>query len=590
MHIGDCHCQEHFDITQDKLCDEAISLDSSQAPSHLFGTGPSTVLRTGFGMTPFVRLLRKTCLERIECARGKHFEAISFITVGARCSVPLRLFGDTLRIFAGFFIIPLTFFLMSCSGGSGGSSGGSAIQPEFENVIQEVGIGDVGNLGQTAAWGDFDGDGRQDLFVANTDSRPPNSFLFRNAGGSFVDVTMPAGIFDLPLRSAAWADYDNDGRLDLVVGTIEINEPPILYRNTDGSFFADVSVEAGITEEGGITSHTVWADYDNDGLVDLFQANIGVSFLYRNEGDGTFSEVSTESGLGEFLFTNSAIWFDFNNDGFSDLFLANDGINTFYSNNGDGTFTDVTDMAGLGGDPGWNSVSACVGDFNGDGFLDLYVGNISSSRNALYRNNGDGTFTDLTSETGTGDVGDARTCAWVDFDADGRIDLFTTNHTSPSKLFRNLGNIRFSDVAPQIGLDLPLDVFAAPWGDYNNDGFMDVFLNGHIGIALMESSGNSNNFIIIELIGDGVLTNTSAIGTRVRVSTPGRVSIREVSGGKGCCEQDMLPLHFGVGEATQADLRVDWSSGEVCSFTNLDVRGGRRFILFEDQCDLLDLN
>ncbi len=476
--------------------------------------------------------------------------------------------------------------LTSCLDGSGDSSGSPEL-PSFTNVIEEVGIGDVGVLGQTAAWGDFNGDGRQDLIVTNTDFSSPNLFLFRNDGSGFTDVTEQSGISDLPVRSAAWADFDNDGLLDLVIGTIMAGSPPVLYRNLNGGVFEDVSDRAGITREGGVIGHTVWVDYNRDGLVDLFQANAGVSFLYRNDGDGTFSEVSQASGLGEFFLTDSAIWFDSNNDGFPDLFLANDGLNAFYLNNGDGTFTDVTNESGLGGDPDWDSVSACVGDFNNDGFLDLYVGNISSSRNALYRNNGDGTFTDVTFETGTGDVGDARTCAWVDFDGDGLIDLFTTNHLNPTRLFRNLGNGNFVDVAPQVGLDSPVDVFAAPWGDYNDDGFMDVFLNGHFEKALMENSGTTNGFLVIELVGDGISTNTSAVGTRVEVETSRGIQVREVSGGRGCCEQDMLPLHFGVGREDRVDIRVEWTGGAVCMFRNVDVKGGRVFLISEDGCGII---
>jgi enediyne biosynthesis protein E4 len=258
-------------------------------------------------------------------------------------------------------------------------------------------------------------------------------------------------------------------------------------------------------------------------------------------------------------------------------------------NNGDGTFTDITDEAGVGGDPGWDSVAACVGDFNNDGFLDLYVVNISSSRNALYRNNGDGTFTDVTEESGTADVGDGRTCAWVDFDGDGLIDLFTTNHLNPTGLFRNLGNGKFKDVASQAGIDSPIDIFAAAWGDFDHDGFMDVFLNGHRnlnepGTALMENSGTPNNFLIIRLIGDGLNTNTSAIGTRVEVSTSSGTQIREVSGGRGCCEQDMLPLHFGVGREKNVDILVKWTSGKECPFSNVDVQGGRMFSISEKGC------
>jgi len=479
-------------------------------------------------------------------------------------------------------------FLNYCTSGSS-SSGGSSDLPTFENVSGEVGLVDFGVLGQTAAWGDFNNDGFQDLIVANTDSS--GVFLFRNnENGEFSDVTMGSEISDTRTRSVAWADYNNNGLLDLVVGTIMGGDPPILYKNLGGGIFQDVSLEAGITKGGGIVGHAIWIDYDIDGFVDLFQANettVVSSFLYHNERDGTFMEVSQASGLGDFHNTNSAVWFDFNNDGFPDLFLANRGLNTLYLNNRDGTFKDITDDAGVGGDPDWNSVAACIGDFNGDAFFDLYVVNISSAvRNALYMNNGGETFTDVTEETETGDIGDGRTCAWVDFDGDGRIDLFTTNHTNPSRLFRNLGNGRFVDVADQVGLDLPTDVFAATWGDYNNDGFMDVFLNGHSDKPLMENSGTQNNFLIIKLIGNDLTTNTSAIGTRVEVTTSKGIQIREVSGGRGCCEQDMLPLHFGVGNENVVEIQVQWADGEICTFSNVNVEGERLFQISESNCTI----
>lgn len=488
--------------------------------------------------------------------------------------------------------------LTSCSGASSGSNDSSNL-PDFENVSASVGLFDLGSLGQTASWGEFNGDGFQDLIVANVDLDPPNVFLFRNnEDAEFSDVTLDSGISDTPLRSAAWADFDNDDLLDLVVGTIKSGDPPILYKNSGAGIFQDLSLDAGITKKGGTVGHAIWADYDIDGWVDLFQANetfVVTSFLYHNERDGTFKEVSQASGLGDFHITNSAVWFDFNNDGFPDLFLANRGLNTLFLNKGGGMFTDITDMAHVGGDPEWNSVAACVGDFNNDGSLDLYVVNISSTtsvRNALYRNNRNGTFTDVTEETQTGDVGDGRTCAWVDFDGDGRIDLFTTNHVNPSKLFRNLGKGKFVDVASQVGLGCPdfpdclIDIFAATWGDYNNDGFMDVFLNGHIEKALMENSGTENNFLIMKLVGNGQTTNTSAIGTRVEVNTSKGVQIREVSGGRGCCEQDMLPVHFGVGNENEVDIQVQWTDadGEECNFPDVNVEGGPLFQVSQIGC------
>lgn len=481
------------------------------------------------------------------------------------------------------FILIISGSILSCSD----DSDDSIPLPEFANVVNS-GIGSVGGLGQTAAWGDFNNDGCLDLFVANTDSGSPNVFLFKNnCDGTFLDVAVESGLIDVAVRSVSWADFDNDGLLDLVVSTIMAGAPPILYINLDGNFFLDVSTEAGLTVMVGVINHTLWADYDLDGDVDLFQANDGVSLLYQNQGDGKFLEVSLASGLGEFFRSNSAVWFDFNNDGFPDLFLANDGSNKFYLNDGDGSFSDITGQTGLSGDPDWCSISACVGDYNNDGFLDLYVGNIGSSRNSLYRNNGDETFTDVTLETGTEDVGDGRTCAWVDFDADGLLDLLSTNHLSPTRFFRNLGNENFIDVAEEVNMELPIDAFAASWGDPNNDGFMDVFLVGHIGSGFKENGGTPNNNLIIKLVGDGISSNISAIGARVEVLTSKQSQIREVSGGKGCCEQDMLPVHFGVGNETEVDIQVDWTSGDVCLFADIDVEGGRILSISQNDCEIV---
>ncbi len=155
----------------------------------------------------------------------------------------------------------------------------------------------------------------------------------------------------------------------------------------------------------------------------------------------------------------------------------------------------------------------------------------------------------------------------------------------PNRLFRNLGNGKFVDVAPQVRINSPIiDVFAAAWGDFNNDGFMDVFLNGHIGTGLIKGGRTLNRSLIIKLIGNGLDTNTSAIGARVRVSASGRVQIREVSGGRGCCEQDMLPVHFGVGGEKKVDISVKWTGGRNCSFRDVDVKGGGIFSISEKGC------
>ena len=495
--------------------------------------------------------------------------------------------------------------------------------PRFTDVKSKVGVKTSQALGQTSAWGDYNNDGWLDIIISDITRRSPGRgqrgsrgprgsrayqkrapeqeaaaeskplqflYLFSSSEGkTFAEASGSAGLPNVGVNASAWADYNNDGYLDLVLTSIAAGVPPVLFKNSSKFKFTDVSGAAGLSEEGSVSMNVTWVDYDRDGFVDLLQAGRGKSFLYRNNGDGTFKNATDKLPLGERTSAYSAVWFDANGDGYPDLFLGNTGLNGFYINNGDGSFKDATEASGLAGEEGWRSAAACAGDYNGDGYIDLYVANLGrDARNALYKNNGDGTFTDVTDKTGTGDVGDGRTCAWVDFDADGRLDIFTSNHTYPNKLYRNLGDGKFTDVAKQAGLDLPKDVFSATWGDYDRDGFIDVFLNGHIGTALMRNGGNGNNSITLKLEGNGKTTNTSAIGARVEVKTPAAgLQVREVSGGKGCCEQDMLPVYFGLGGEKAVDIVVKWPGGKTCSFEKTPVDKNKQFIIREEGCKLI---
>ena len=502
-------------------------------------------------------------------------------------------------------IVPILFVVLSLYSHSAENTD----LPQFSNVQTETGIPFIGKIGQSATWGDYNLDGWPDIFLSNSDRRPrrkrprqvitdiseykppyiQRSFFFVNYEGQFKELSDYLGIPNGRYKTATWADYNNDGFPDLALGTNKAAMPIQLYKNIDGVSFLDISEEAGITKQGSTVVHGVWADYDNDGNVDLFQAGKGLSFLYRNKGNGTFEELTEFAGLNWKFLTNSALWFDSNNDGYQDLFLVNKGSNKLYLNQRDGTFLDITENSGLEGRQIWNTTSACSGDYNGDGYLDIYVTNIGrASGNALYRNNGDGTFTNITLETNTDDVGDGRTCAWIDFDSDGRLDLFSTNHLFPNRLYRNLGNEVFVDVAPLVGIDKPIiDVFSATWGDYNRDGFLDVFLNGHIGTGLMKNSGNSNNSVTLNLIGNGLQTNSMAIGTRVEVISGDETQAREVSGGRGCCEQDMLPVHFGIGQNKNIDINIKWPSGNTCLFNDVSVKKPSHFAIHELGCGII---
>jgi VCBS repeat protein/ASPIC/UnbV protein len=190
------------------------------------------------------------------------------------------------------------------------------------------------------------------------------------------------------------------------------------------------------------------------------------------------------------------------------------------------------------------------------------VVDIDAPRNRLYQNNGDGTFTDITQAAGVGDVGDGRTCNWVDFDADGRLDLFASNHIHKNRLYRNNGNGTYTDVAPQAGIADPFDTFNAAWGDQDGDGALDLFVVGHSVNVLFHNDGPTGGFVHLRLI--GTQSNASAIGARVWLVLRERRPSRVVEGGSGAYGQDSLTLEFGVGAAAGPfRARILWPNGTV---------------------------
>ena len=344
---------------------------------------------------------------------------------------------------------------------------------------------------------------------------------------SFRDVAGPAGLdfehtngragelFVIEVKGSGigWIDYDNDGDLDLyaVNGNnlpgAQTPEPPInhLYRNEGDGSFIDVTAETGVGDGGyghGITA----ADYDNDGDQDIYIANYGPNVLYRNDGDGTFTDVTETAGVAGDVWSVSAAFCDLDNDGLLDLYVANylvfdiestvrlptgpgfyDGeVDALYLNNGDGTFRDVT--AESIGNPNGKGLGVVCFDYDDDGDLEVYVAN-DGVANLMYENNGDGTFSDVTLFSGTGVNGAGETEAGMgvdagDYDNDGDMDLFVTNYKGESNtLMRNEGAGIFSDVTSRENLvapSLPYVTFGTGFFDGDNDGDLDLFVtNGH---------------------------------------------------------------------------------------------------------------
>jgi enediyne biosynthesis protein E4 len=429
----------------------------------------------------------------------------------------------------------------------------------FTDVTAAAGI-DVRGLGNASAWIDIDRDGDPDLMASDSDLPGADVWLYRNDGdGTFTDVTAAAGFAAVSLRSMAWGDVDNDGWPDLAGTTYASRSRTRLFRNRGDGTFEEIGAQAGLVA-AQIPWRVAWADYDRDGRLDLYQANLGPDYLYHREPDGTFVEVASTAGVTDPAGSNEAAWGDLDNDGWPDLYVGNDGADRLYRNDRDGTFSDVTAQAGVS--DAFDSVSACWADLDADGWQDLYVVDIGAPSNRLYRNLGDGTFDDVTAPAGVGDVGDGRTCSALDADNDGFLDLFASNHIHDNRLFRANGDGTFADIAPAAGLAQPFDTFNAAWGDVDGDGDLDAFVVGHSGNRLFRNDGPSGGFVHLTLVGRA--SNRSAIGARAVLLGGVSAPSRTVEGSGGAYGQDSVTLEFGVGARPGPfRLRLRWPSGAV---------------------------
>ena len=437
--------------------------------------------------------------------------------------------------------------------------------PRFEPV-QPALFSTGGTL--TNAWADFDGDGDPDLFVGfNGDGNR----LYRNDGGVFADVAAAAGIADVrPTRATAWGDYDGDGDPDLLVGFAPGAGPVLkLYRNVRGRF-DDVAIAVGLRVDSAAVRQPVWIDFDSDGDLDLFIAfRDRPNSLFRNDA-GRFVDVAPAAGLADPRPSVGAVWFDYDADGDFDVIVANmDGeANGLFRNDG-GVFSDVADSLGvawggrLRGDAANGTVRPCVADIDGDGLLDLFFANYG--RNGLFLNRGDAGFEDVSEAWGIAIDARYDACAFADIDHDGRLDLYVTGTVTGGvsyrdHLFLNTGS-RFEDVTPD-ELRLEAD-HGVQWADFDGDGDMDLALTGagadgtH---ALLrntlgaDTARRSLSVLVVDLTGRAVRA-----GAEVRVYAAGTrtpIGARLVDAGSGYNAQSILPVHFGLPDASEVDVEV----------------------------------
>ena len=433
--------------------------------------------------------------------------------------------------------------------------GQSAQLGGFVDASSNMGLGDTG-AGFGAAWADFDNDNDPDLYLVR--SREPNR-LYRNDGTGFTDMASALGIDDSGDGSAGiWGDVDGDGDLDLYV--TNFGEPNRLYRN-DGAGFTDIAPALSV-DDPGEGYGAAWADYDGDGDLDLYVANFGANRFYQNNGNG-FSERTDDLGIGD---TESGIqpaWGDFDNDGDPDLFLANSGPNRLFRNDGE-QFTSIESVfSPVDAGP---SFGATWGDFDNDGDLDLFIPYFGAD-NRFYTNEGNGVFRDRAPEMMLNHDGRSRGAVWGDFDNDGFLDLYVTNSDQPNLYYKNEDG-RFVEMSDSLGVALNADSRGVALADYDNDGKIDFYVAVQDGPdALFRNRGANGNWIAIRLL--GTESSTDAIGTRLKIEFKdgdgnNRRAIREMTGGASFLSQDALLPTFGVGKAEKIEvLSLRWPSGIV---------------------------
>ena len=443
----------------------------------------------------------------------------------------------------------------------------------FSDESQSAGVAEPDSgTGHGVTFADFNGDGLLDIYMVNWGNQP--NFLFINNGdGTFTNRAEAYGV-TVPLgsdRGVSAADFDNDGDMDFYVSSGGHN---YFFRNDNNQRFTNITYSANVSD-GGEGMNVCFGDYDNDGDLDLLITNqdYGENQLFHNNGDGTFSKVTEQAGLGNHKYSNGAAFFDYDNDGYPDIFIARGTRDKNYSgllyhNNGNGTFTELAASAGAGV-PG-NELGVAIGDYNNDGYLDIYVTEVWQP-NRLYRNNGDGTFTDVAAQAGVADAGRNVGCTFGDFNNDGYLDIYETTYGGYNRLYRNNGDGSFSKVGGFAGVNHWGNGFGLTLGDYNRDGQVDIFLsNAGQRAVLFKNNGSGHGWLALKLTGQQ--SNRSAIGARIKAVAGGKTQIREICGGSSYVSENSLEVYFGFGNADSIDsLVIHWPSGIVQKFMHLQL-------------------
>lgn len=533
-----------------------------------------------------------------------------------------------------FFLLFLT--ISGCNTGKTGNKDQVYKAPPpsddfFQEIGEQIGIDFVHSIGNGtehlnniiessgggASFLDFDQDGYIDLFLSNgtwidgfsQGEKPkelPFNHLYRNRGdGTFEDVSVRSGT-DAQAYSmgVAISDYNNDGYPDIYVCNYGAN---ILYRNNGNGTFSNVTKKAKVAGGAECSIGAAWLDYDNDGFLDIYVCNYldfdpnykyyyapdgfpgpmaynaQRDYLYHNNGDGTFEDVTVSMGIIDVDGRGMGVGaVDYDDDGFMDIYVANDqSLNYLWHNDGGKRFNDRGTMSGTAfSQAGEKTVSMSVdfADYNGDGLIDMFVSDDTYC--SLYENLGKGVFADRSYPSGIAMAAGqfvGWTASFVDYDNDGDVDIFKTNgalkhlYGHEDQLFDNLGGGKFKEISNDLGSYFHEEYVGrgACLGDYDNDGDFDIYianLNSR-GMFLRNNRGNQNNWLMINLV--GTTSNRDGIGARVKITAGGKTQTAQEKSTTGYLSQNDHRMHFGISKNEFIEkIEIRWPSGKAQTIEN----------------------